>query len=204
MSRALVLGGTGMLGHRVVAEGRHRGHAVLGPSRAQADLTDPDRLAGWMERFRPEVVINCAAMTVVDDCESQEERATAVNGTGAGAAAEAARRVGARFVHVSTDYVFDGAGERPYRTDDPTAPVSAYGRSKLAGEEAVLAQAADGASVVRTSWLFGPGPGPNFVKTMLRLIEAGKTLRVVDDQVGAPTYTPYLAAALWDLAEIGA
>ena len=206
MSRAVVFGGTGMLGHRVVREGRRRGHAVLGLSSAQADLTDAERLAWWMERFRPEVVINCAAMTVVDDCEEHEERATAINGAGAGHAAEAARQVGARFLHVSTDYVFDGSGEEPYRVDDPTAPVSGYGRSKLAGEEAVLAHADEGggAAVVRTSWLFGPGEGPNFVKTMLRLIEAGKTLRVVDDQVGAPTYTPYLAAALWDLAEIGA
>lgn len=210
MSRAVVFGGTGMLGHRVVREGRRRGHAVLGLSSAQADLTDPERLAWWTGRFRPEVVINCAAMTVVDDCEAQEERATAINGAGAGHAAEAARKVGARLLHVSTDYVFDGAGEEPYRVDDPTAPISGYGRSKLAGEEAVLEHAheAGGAAVVRTSWLFGPdGPkeGPNFVKTMLRLIEEGRTpLRVVDDQVGAPTYTPYLAGALWDLAEIGA
>lgn len=210
MSRAVVFGGTGMLGHRVVREGRRRGHAVLGLSSAQADLTDPARLAWWTGRFRPEVVINCAAMTVVDDCESQEERATAINGAGAGHAAAAARRVGARFLHVSTDYVFDGAGEEPYRVDDPTRPISGYGRSKLAGEEAVLERSYEGggATVVRTSWLFGPdGPreAPNFVKTMLRLIAEGRTpLRVVYDQVGAPTYTPYLAAALWDLAEIEA
>jgi dTDP-4-dehydrorhamnose reductase len=210
VSRAVVFGGTGMLGHRVVREGRRRGHAVLGLSSAQADLTDPERLSWWTESFRPEVVINCAAMTVVDDCESQEERATAINGAGAGHAAAAAREVGARFLHLSTDYVFDGAGEEPYRVDAPTAPISGYGRSKLAGEEAVLeyADEGEGAAVVRTSWLFGPdGPkeGPNFVKTMLRLIGQGRTpLRVVDDQVGAPTYTPYLASALWDLAAIGA
>ena len=210
MSRALVFGGTGMLGHRVVREGRRRGHAVVGLSSAQADLGDPERLAWWAGRFRPEVVINCAAMTVVDDCEGEgEERATAINGAGAGHAAAAARGVGARFLHVSTDYVFDGTAEEPYPTDHPTAPISAYGRSKLAGEEAVLEHAHEGggAAVVRTSWLFGPdgpGGGPNFVKTMLRLIGEGRTpLRVVDDQVGAPTYTPYQAAALWDLAERG-
>jgi dTDP-4-dehydrorhamnose reductase len=210
VTRAVVFGGSGMLGHRVVREGRRRGHAVLGLARAQADLTDPERLAWWTERFRPEVVFNCAAMTVVDDCEGDEERATAVNGAGAGHVAAAARRAGARCLHVSTDYVFDGAGTEPYRTSDATGPISAYGRSKLAGEEAVLAagRSDGGTTVVRTSWLFGPdGPaeGPSFVKTMLRLIDQGRTpLRVVDDQVGAPTYTPYLAGALWDLAEIGA
>ena len=131
-------------------------------------------------------MINCAAFTVVDDCETEEERATAINGAGAGHAAAAARAVGARCLHVSTDYVFDGSGSEPYRTDDPTGPISGYGRSKLAGEEAVLSH--DASAVVRTSWLFGPGgvhDGPNFVNTMLWLIEQGKTpLRVVDDQVG--------------------
>lgn len=200
--RALTLGGTGMLGRQVVAEGRRRGHPVLGLSRAQADVTDPERLGEWARTFRPEVVFNCAAMTAVDACEGEEERALAVNGRGAGHAAAAAAAVGARLVHVSTDYVFDGRGSEPYPEEHETAPLSAYGRSKLAGEAAALAH--ERSIVVRTSWLFGPG-GANFVTTMLRLVAEGKVpLRVVDDQVGCPTYTPYLARALWELAEMGA
>jgi dTDP-4-dehydrorhamnose reductase len=200
--RALVLGGTGMLGRQVVVEGRRRGHPVLGLSRAQADVTRPEDLGGWTRTFRPEVVFNCAAMTAVDACEGEEERAFAVNARGAGHAAASAASAGARLLHVSSDYVFDGRGREPYREDHETAPLSAYGRSKLAGEAAVLAHA--GSTVVRTSWLFGPG-GASFVATMLRLVAAGKVpLRVVDDQVGCPTFTPYLARALWDLAEMGA
>lgn len=199
--RAIVLGGTGMLGRRVVAEGRRRGHGVLGLARGQADLTDRDRLVYWADAFRPEVVFNCAAMTAVDACEGEEERAFAVNARGVAHAAEAARSVGARLLHVSTDYVFDGRGTAPYPEEAATGPLSAYGRSKLAGEAEALAW--ERGAVVRTSWLFGPG-GANFVTTMLRLVAGGTDpLRVVDDQVGCPTYTRYLARALWDLADHG-
>ncbi|HSL81479.1 MAG TPA: dTDP-4-dehydrorhamnose reductase, partial [Thermoanaerobaculia bacterium] len=201
--RALVLGGTGMLGRQVVSEGRRRGHAVLGLSRGQADVTDPGALLAWAREFRPEVVVNCAAMTAVDDCETEEERAFAVNARGVANAAAAARSVGARLVQVSTDYVFDGRAETPYDEDAATAPLSVYGRSKLAGEEEALGgpEGSAGAPglVVRTSWLFGPG-GWNFVLNMLRQLARGADpLRVVDDQVGRPTYTPYLARAIWDL-----
>jgi dTDP-4-dehydrorhamnose reductase len=191
-----------MLGRAVVAEGRRRSYPVLGLSHAQADLTDPGRLVAWAREFRPELVLNCAAFTVVDACESETEKAMAVNADGVGHAAAAAAAAGAILVHVSSDYVFDGAGSEPYAEDAATGPLSAYGRSKLAGEERALAY--ERSIVVRTSWLFGPG-GPSFVTTMLRLIEGGTNpLRVVDDQVGAPTYTPYLARALWDLAELDA
>lgn len=201
--RALVLGGTGMLGRQVVAEGRLRGHAVLGLSRAQADVTDREALLGWAREFRPAVVVNCAAMTAVDDCEAEEERAFAVNARGVANAAAAARAAGARLVHVSTDYVFDGRAETPYAEDAATAPLSVYGRSKLAGEEEALGGSERGGGgaglVVRTSWLFGPG-GWNFVLNMLRQLARGTDpLRVVDDQVGRPTYTPYLARGIWDL-----
>jgi dTDP-4-dehydrorhamnose reductase len=196
--RCLVLGGTGMLGRAVVAEARSRGWAALGLSREQGDVMDHERLAFWADSFRPEAVINCAAYTKVDDCESQPERAFRVNGEAVGHAAAAAGRVGARLVHVSTDYVFDGEGREPYPEDTPTGPLSVYGRSKLEGERHALAF--DKGLVVRTSWLFGPG-GPNFVATMVRLIEEGRLpLRVVDDQRGCPTYTRFLAAALLDLA----
>jgi dTDP-4-dehydrorhamnose reductase len=204
--RCLVFGGTGMLGQAVVQEARSRGWAALGLSHEHADVTDRDRLLYWAEAFRPEVVLNCAAYTKVDACEEEPERALAVNGEGAGHAAAAAGRVGARLVHVSTDYVFDGRLEgkarEPYREDAPAGPLSEYGRSKLEGERRALDY--ERSLVVRTSWLFGPG-GPNFVATMVGLIEAGRVpLRVVADQEGCPTYAPFLAAALLDLARLGA
>jgi dTDP-4-dehydrorhamnose reductase len=201
--RCLILGGTGMLGRALVKEARERGQAALALSHHQADVTDPQRLRYWMESFRPLTVVNCAAYTKVDACEGEgREQAFAVNGAAVGAIAEAAERIGARFIHVSTDYVFDGnpAERRPYREDDPTAPLSVYGQSKLEGERRALRHA--GALVVRTSWLFGPG-GPNFVATLVKLIESGRLpLRVVDDQEGAPTYTPFLARAILDVAPL--
>lgn len=196
--RCLVLGGTGMLGRAVVAEARSRGWAALGLSHSQADLCCRDSLLGWAERFRPEVVVNCAAYTKVDAAETDRERAFAVNGEGVANAAALAERAGARLVQVSTDYVFDGEARAPYREDAPTAPLSVYGASKLEGERRALAH--ERSLVVRTSWLFGPG-GHNFVATMVGLIEAGRLpLRVVTDQVGCPTSTPSLARALLDLA----
>jgi dTDP-4-dehydrorhamnose reductase len=206
--RCLVLGGTGMLGQRVVREARSRGWAALGLARSQGDVTDRARLLGWAGAFRPELVVNCAAHTKVDACETEPERAFAINEEGAANAAELADAAGARLVHVSTDYVFPGDGTAPYPEDATTGPLSVYGRSKLAGEARVLASAAAAAEnralVVRTSWLFGPG-GPNFVATMVGFIEAGRLpLRVVDDQVGCPTYTGFLARALLDLAALGA
>jgi len=200
--RALIFGGTGMLGRAVVREARARGWAALALSHVQADVTDRGRLAYWADTFNPELVINCAAFTQVDVCETEPERAYAINGEGVGNVAAAAGRAGARLLHVSTDYVFDGAGREPYREDAPVAPMSVYGRSKLEGETRALEH--PDALVVRTSWLFGPG-GPNFVRTMIRLMNEGRLpLRVVDDQRGCPTYTPFLAQALLDLAPLSA
>ncbi|HEX4953371.1 MAG TPA: dTDP-4-dehydrorhamnose reductase [Thermoanaerobaculia bacterium] len=196
--RTLVLGGTGMLGQAVTLEGRRRGFPVLGLPREVADLTSPSALAGWMASFRPEVVINCAAYTKVDDCETRSEHAFAVNGEGAGNAARAAASAGAHFLQVSTDYVFDGQASEPYRPDSPVGPVSVYGASKLEGERQALAW--ERTAVVRTSWLFGPG-GPSFVATIAGKVMRGEgPLRVVDDQVGGPTYSRFLARALFDLA----
>jgi dTDP-4-dehydrorhamnose reductase len=200
--RCLVFGGAGMLGQAVVAEVRSRGWAALGLSRAQADVTDRGRLLDWVDAFRPEVVVNCAAFTRVDDCERETRLAFAVNGEAVANVAAAAEKVRALLVHVSTDYVFDGEAREPYREDAPPAPLSVYGRSKLEGERRALDYAPS--LVVRTSWLFGPG-GPSFVASMVGLIESGRLpLRVVTDQVGCPTYTRSLAAALLDLARRGA
>lgn len=196
--RALILGGTGMLGRAVVRAWRRRGLPALALSHQQADVTDRERLLYWADAFRPELIVNCAAYTKVDACESDRERALEVNGRAVGNAVAAAERAGARLIQISTDYVFDGAARRPYPETAPTAPISVYGESKLEGERRALAY--DRALVVRSSWLFGHG-GPNFVATIVGLIERGeRTLKVVDDQTGCPTYTPYLAAAIWELA----
>ncbi|MEM7481521.1 MAG: dTDP-4-dehydrorhamnose reductase [Acidobacteriota bacterium] len=199
--RGLVLGGGGMLGRAMAEWGRERGVAVLALDRARADIADPERLAYWVDRFRPQVVFNCAAYTQVDDCETERDHAFEINGRAVAHVAAAAWRVDASLVHVSTDYVFAGTADTPYREDDATAPRSVYGESKLAGEREALAY--DRSLVVRASWLFGPG-GPNFAATMMRLMDSGhQDLRVVDDQRGCPTYTPFLADALWRLAELG-
>jgi len=199
--RSLILGGTGMLGRALVAEARDRGFAALALSREQADVTDSAGVAHWIDAFRPALVVNCAAYTKVDACEGEgRERAFAVNGAAVGYVAAAAERAGVRCIHVSTDYVFDGRAHAPYREDAPTAPLSVYGQSKLEGERQALR--AGNSLVLRASWLFGPW-GPNFVATMVRLIQEGKLpLRVVDDQEGCPTYTPFLARAIFDLAPL--
>ncbi|MEM7052719.1 MAG: dTDP-4-dehydrorhamnose reductase [Acidobacteriota bacterium] len=198
--RALVFGGEGMLGQAVAAEGQRRGATVEALGRQRADITDGAAVGRWVDEQRPEVIFNCAAFTKVDDCEAQSALADQVNGHAVGHLVPAARRVGAHLVQVSTDYVFDGQATSPYGEDHPTAPASAYGRSKLLGEQQALAY--EHGLAVRVSWLFGPG-GPNFAATMVRLMDSGhQQLRVVDDQKGCPTYTPFLAEALWRLAEL--
>lgn len=204
--RTLVLGGTGMLGRAVVAEARSRSLPVLGLSHEQADIRDRDRLLYWVDAFRPELIVNCAAYTKVDACEGEGRvDAFEINAEALDSVTAAARELNAWLVHVSTDYVFDGKGSgggtKPYREDAPVGPLSVYGQTKLDGERRVLAY--DRSTVVRTSWLFGPG-GPNFVATIVRLIEEGKHLRVVRDQEGAPTYTLFLARAIHDLAQLQA
>jgi len=200
--RTLVFGGIGMVGRATVRAARRRGWPALGLAQEQADIEDATRVAAAIAAFRPELVVNCAAWTQVDACEGERDRAFAVNGAAVGNVAAACAGAGARLVQVSTDYVFDGAGREPYREEDATGPRSAYGVSKLEGERRALELA--GALVVRTSWVFGPG-GANFVATLRDLIAAGRLpLRVVADQVGAPTYSRFLACALLDLGESGA
>ena len=178
----VVTGAAGQLGSDVV--GALDGREVVAVERSALDITDADAVAALFEEVQPTAVVNCAAYTAVDDCESNEALAFAVNADGAGNVARAAADVGAHVVHISTDYVFSGDKPAPYVEADPTDPQSVYGRSKLAGELAVGPDAA----IVRTSWLCGEH-GPNMVKTILRLADSHPTLRFVDDQRGHPSFT---------------
>ena len=197
--RMVVTGAGGMLGHRVCARARELGHDVTACERAQLDITDAGACLRLMESAEPQVVLNCAAYTKVDDAETERDLAMAVNATGAGNVARAAAAVGARIVHVSTDYVFNGDHDEPWVESDPVDPQSVYGLSKLRGEE-LVADATPRHAIARTAWLFGVG-GPNFVDTMLRLAEDRDEVSVVTDQVGCPTWTGHLADALIELAE---
>jgi dTDP-4-dehydrorhamnose reductase len=197
--KVLVTGAGGMLGRDVVLAAGNAGHDVVGFGHTELDVTDAGSLGAKFELERPDVVINCAAWTDVDGAEEAEEDALAVNGTAAGNVAAAAAEVGASVVYVSSDYVFDGSKGAPYVESDQTAPLSAYGRTKLAGEEATAA-ANKRHFVVRSSWLFGIG-GSNFVETMLRLASTQNEVLVVRDQVGSPTYTWHLAYGIVRLIE---
>ena len=198
--RVLVTGSRGQLGRALerVATGRHE---LIGVDLPEFDITRPREVRDAVSAFRPQVLINAAAFTAVDAAESREAEALAVNGAAVALLAEAADTVGALLVQVSTDYVFDGASTRPYREDDPLAPRSAYGRTKLVGERS--AATARRHLVARTAWLFGDGP--NFVAAIRAQIAAGRReLRVVADQSGSPTYAEDLAVALLRLVEGGA
>jgi dTDP-4-dehydrorhamnose reductase len=200
--KLLVAGAAGMLGRDVMLAAGNAGHDVVGFGRVEMDVTDADAVRRKVELERPDVVVNCAAWTAVDAAEEAEEAAFAGNGTGAGNVAAAAAKVGASVVYVSSDYVFDGAKGAPYIETDQPAPLSAYGRTKLAGEEATAA-ANKRHFIVRSSWLFGIGGG-NFVETMLRLGQGGGPVVVVHDQVGCPTYTGHLAVGLLRLIDSAA
>ncbi|MER6289751.1 dTDP-4-dehydrorhamnose reductase [Streptomyces sviceus] len=192
----LVTGAGGMLGQDVLARLAQSGERFVALDRKALDLTDADAVSAALEEHRPAVVVNCAAWTAVDDAETREDEALAINGDGPRNLAEACARTGAVLLHVSTDYVFAGDATTPYPEDAPTAPRSAYGRTKLAGEKAVLAN--ERGYVVRTAWLYGTG-GPNFVRTMIKLEGVKDTLDVVDDQRGQPTWSADLAGLLVEL-----
>ncbi|PLY08279.1 MAG: dTDP-4-dehydrorhamnose reductase [Desulfuromonas sp.] len=164
------------------------------------DLTDRRQVVDTLVGFGADVVINCAAYTNVDGCESEEELAVRVNGEGVANLAEATRQCGGVLAHVSTDYVFAGDKQEPYVEADMTGPVSAYGRSKLLGEESLRSSGLDAYFIVRTSWLYGPG-GKNFVETVRRLATEKQEMRIVADQIGTPTYTVDLAQAIFNLLQ---
>ncbi|MEU3185650.1 dTDP-4-dehydrorhamnose reductase [Streptomyces sp. NPDC006923] len=195
MSTWLVTGAGGMLGQDLLSRLAAGGEHAAGLDRAALDITDPGAVRAALAAHAPDVVVNCAAWTAVDDAEAKESEALAVNGTGPRVLAEACGESGAVLLQVSTDYVFAGDADTPYAEDAPTAPRSAYGRTKLAGERAVLETLPDTGYVVRTAWLYGAGGG-NFVRTMIRLEAVKDTLDVVDDQRGQPTWTGDLADRL--------
>jgi dTDP-4-dehydrorhamnose reductase len=203
MSGWLVTGAAGMLGRDLTALLAERGEQVTGLGRGDLDITDAEAVAATLEQYKPSVVVNCGAWTAVDDAETREDDALRLNGDGPANLAAACARLGAVLVQPSTDYVFDGQAARPYREDDQTGPRSAYGRTKLAGERAVLEALPGSGYVVRTAWLYGEH-GPSFVRTMLRLARSGKPVTVVDDQTGQPTWTADLAAQVVALVTAGA
>ncbi|WIM87815.1 dTDP-4-dehydrorhamnose reductase [Candidatus Mycobacterium wuenschmannii] len=196
--RIVIVGGGGQVGSFLAAEADRQGRDVLALTSSQWDIADPRRATEIVQAG--DVVINCAAYTAVDDAEQDRDRAHAINAAGPGHLARACAGVGAQLVHISTDYVFDGSGSRPYEPTDPTGPLSVYGQTKLAGEQAVL-EALPGAVVVRTAWVYTGGDGKDFVAAMRRLAAGDGIVDMVDDQTGSPTYTGDLVGALLEAAD---
>jgi dTDP-4-dehydrorhamnose reductase len=197
--KLMVTGAGGMTGSELVQQAAQRGWNVVGFDHAALDITDPTAVNDVVSRTMPDVIINAAAYTAVDAAESDAERAMEVNGAAPGNLARAAQDAGAAIVHISTDYVFNGTSTVPYKPDDDVDPIGMYGQSKLAGEIEVK-NACERRAIVRTSWVYSH-TGKNFVRTMLGAANAGKNLRVVDDQHGSPTSAHDLAAALLKVAD---
>jgi len=195
-----LIGDKGMLA-RKVREFAPIKYDVIGFDLPDFDLTNGDQVDITLRELRPTLIINCAAFTNVDDAEVQEKVATQINADGPGHLAKVAKEIGSLLVHISTDYVFSGDKNSPYTETDLTRPLSAYGRSKLAGEEAILNSGLKRFIIIRTSWLYGPG-GKNFVETIIRLAKEREELRIVADQYGTPTYTGDLAEAIFNLVGI--
>ncbi len=200
--KVLVTGANGQLGSDTVAELNKRGHTAVGVDIAEMDITDRASVERVMQSERPDAVIHCAAWTAVDAAEDEEnrEKVRAVNADGTRYIAEQCKALGCKMLYLSTDYVFDGTGEAPWQPDcKDYKPLNVYGVTKLAGEKAVAALM-EKYFIVRIAWVFGLNGG-NFIKTMLRLGKTHESLRVVDDQIGTPTYTFDLARLLVDMIE---
>ena len=195
MTSWMVVGAGGMLGQDLVAALRRDRELVVDLTRRDLDITDRSAVAATVRRHNPEVLVNCAAWTAVDEAETHEDEALRVNGTGTANLAAVCAAQGTCLVHISTDYVFDGDARRPYSERDAPYPRTAYGRTKLTGEQAVLELLPENGYVVRTAWLYGAG-GPNFVRTMMRLERQRPTVDVVGDQHGQPTWTVDLAGRI--------
>lgn len=195
--KILVTGASGQLGHDLVIELDKRGHEVFGASSKDLDITDSEAVMSRLTELKPDAVMHCAAYTAVDNAEEDKERCDAVNHMGTENVARACAEIGAKMLYLSTDYVFDGEGERPWEPDDEADPLNTYGMTKYLGEEAVR-EHVTAYFIVRISWVFGIN-GKNFVKTMLRLGAEREQLTVVCDQIGSPTYTPDLSKLLADM-----
>lgn len=198
--KALLIGANGQLGS-ALRKSKPQDVELIAYDRGDLDLAAATDIEARVEQTQVQLVINAAAYTAVDKAETEEALAFRVNAQSVASLAGAAERMGARFVHISTDYVFDGAKGAPYLTGDPTAPLGVYGRSKRQGELEALAGCPN-SLIVRTAWIYGE-EGTNFVKTMLRLMADKPQLRVIADQIGTPTYATSLAQALWVLARTG-
>jgi dTDP-4-dehydrorhamnose reductase len=199
VTRWVITGAGGMLGHDLVTALKQVGHNTAELTHRDLDITDETAVRAALQEHQPKIVVNCAAWTRVDDAETCEEEALAINGHGAGHVAAACADCGACLVQISTDYVFSGDSRWPYTETDDASPRTAYGRTKLAGERAVLRLLPHTGYVLRTAWLYG-AHGPNFVRTMIRLERERPTIDVVADQHGQPTWTADLACAIIALA----
>ena len=196
-SRIVITGAGGQVGRLLADEADQRGYQVTACTHAELDITDPAAVDSYIREN--DLVVNCAAFTNVDDSEAHPDTAFAVNAAGPGNLAAACARVSASLIHISTDYVFSGDSDRPYEISDPTGPLGVYGRSKLEGELAVLAALPE-AHIVRTSWVYTGAAGTDFVAVMRKLAGTDRTIDVVDDQTGSPTYAADLVRALLEIA----
>lgn len=198
--KVLVTGVKGQLGYDVVNELTKRGHEAIGVDISEMDITDKDSVDAVISRVQPQAVIHCAAWTAVDAAEDNEDKVRAVNATGTQYIADACKKIDAKMMYISTDYVFDGQGTTPWQPDcKDYKPLNVYGQTKLEGELAV-ANTLDKYFIVRIAWVFGVN-GKNFIKTMLNIGKTHDTVRVVNDQIGTPTYTYDLARLLVDMIE---
>ena len=195
--KVLVTGYSGQLGYDVVREGKARGYEMYGTSSLDLDIRDKYGVYTYVEMLKPNVIIHCAAYTAVDKAEDDQEACYEINVVGTRYLAEIAKEIGAKFVYISTDYVFDGKGNEPFTEKDEPNPIGYYGVTKLEGEKVVQTLLKEW-FIVRISWIFGVN-GNNFVKTMLSLSETRNELNVVADQMGSPTYTPDLSRLLIDM-----
>ena len=200
--RILITGANGQLGNEFrMLESGYPGYEFIFLSKQDLSITDKESVQNVFKTYKPEWCVNCAAYTAVDKAESEKEQALAINATAAGLLAEACAQHNAGFIHISTDYVFDGSSATPYREGDATGPINVYGESKLLGEQLVIKNHPR-AIIIRTAWVYSYF-GNNFVKTMMRLMKERESINVVEDQVGSPTHAADLAQAIMHIISQG-
>ncbi|MGF7534600.1 dTDP-4-dehydrorhamnose reductase [Bacillus mexicanus] len=194
MTKVLVTGAGGQLGLELCRQLKQAGYEVIALTKKMMNIADKRSVRHSFDHYQPDIVVNTAAFTSVDKCETELDKAYLINGISAYYTALEAARIGAQYVYISTDYVFDGKGTQPYKEDDPLDPKTIYGKSKKLGEELIRLATKD-STIIRMSWMYGHG-GSNFVQTMLKLAETKHELQVVNDQIGSPTYTKDAAEAV--------